>query len=136
MLHMLIRSKHNDHEEGVVDEPALIHELHILLKLIDNLLSLSLSNLELLKALKEVLILQCGVLVHLLLQNGNVKLQDFTGVFKYLSVHSEGALDVKVEDEVIILKGLKVEGADVSLDHEVEGKGRVSALVDRQGVHT
>ena len=94
-----------------------------MLELRNDALGLRLLDLELLEALEEVLVLQRRVLVHLLLEGGDVEFEDLARVLEDLAVQTEGALDVEVEDEVVVLEGEEVEGADVALDHEVEREG-------------
>lgn len=101
MLDLLEWSEHDNHEERVINESILSKDFNILLELRENLLSLSLGDVEFLEGLKEILILQGQVLELVLLALNHLDLQNVTRVFKDLSPTVQIPLDVKVENKII-----------------------------------
>jgi len=103
VFNVLEWSQDNDHEKRVVNKTVLGKHLHVLLELADYLLSLRLCDLELFETLQEILILQGHVFEHLLLHDRNIELHYLSWIVEYLSVHAKGALDIEVEDHIIVL---------------------------------
>jgi hypothetical protein len=70
---------------------------------------LLLCDVEFLKALQEILVLQRRFLVHLLFLYGKVNLHDLARVIENYSGAIEVALDIEIEHQVVTLQGLEVE---------------------------
>ncbi len=93
---------------------------------------MDLGDVKLLERLKEVLILE-GQLFELSLRRfDNINLEDFTRVFKDLTVSLQVALNIEVEDEVVRLERAQVKPTNVPLKHEVDWQC-ASVLSDVEG---